>query len=75
VPPVRQHRVAFNGSGHFVDINSNQLSNSDGPEVWYTDARSGSDCRRWTTRSAWAPAGRWSAETALLGRGGARPEL
>ena len=28
----------FNGAGHFVDINANQLSNSDGPEVWYTDA-------------------------------------
>ena len=23
---------------HFVDINANQLANSDGPEVWYTDA-------------------------------------
>ncbi|MGH7514317.1 MAG: hypothetical protein ACREOQ_15490 [Gemmatimonadales bacterium] len=29
---------SFNGSGHFADINSNLLSNSDGPEVWYTDA-------------------------------------
>lgn len=29
---------AFNGSGHFADINSNLLSNSDGPEVWNTDA-------------------------------------
>jgi hypothetical protein len=29
---------AFNGAGHFVDINANQLSNGDGPEVWYTDA-------------------------------------
>lgn len=28
----------FNGAGHFVDINANQLSNADGPEVWYTDA-------------------------------------
>lgn len=28
----------FNGADHFVDINANQLSNSDGPEVWYTDA-------------------------------------
>jgi hypothetical protein len=28
----------FNGAGHFVDINANQLGNSDGPEVWYTDA-------------------------------------
>jgi hypothetical protein len=29
---------AFNGAGHFVDVNANQLSNSGGPEVWYTDA-------------------------------------
>jgi hypothetical protein len=29
---------AFNGAGHFVDINANRLSNGDGPEVWYTDA-------------------------------------
>ena len=29
---------AFNGADHFVDINANQLRNSDGPEVWYTDA-------------------------------------
>jgi len=25
-------------AGHFVDINANQLSNEDGPEIWYTDA-------------------------------------
>jgi hypothetical protein len=28
----------FNGAGHFVDINANNISNADGPEVWYTDA-------------------------------------
>jgi hypothetical protein len=28
----------FNGAGHFVDVNANQLSNEGGPEVWYTDA-------------------------------------
>ena len=28
----------FNGAGHLVDINANQLSNADGPDVWYTDA-------------------------------------
>ncbi|MEP6688107.1 MAG: hypothetical protein ABJC36_07135, partial [Gemmatimonadales bacterium] len=29
---------AFNGAGHFVDVNANQLGNENGPEVWYTDA-------------------------------------
>ena len=31
-------RSRFNGAAHFVDINANNISNSDGPEVWYTDA-------------------------------------
>ena len=31
-------RSRFNGAGHFTDINSNQIDNSDGPEDWYTDA-------------------------------------
>ncbi len=31
-------RSEFNGAGHFVDINANQVSNSDGPRDWYTDA-------------------------------------
>jgi len=31
-------RSEFNGADHFVDINANNIANSDGPEVWYTDA-------------------------------------
>jgi hypothetical protein len=31
-------RSEFNGADHFVDINGNDISNADGPEVWYTDA-------------------------------------
>ena len=31
-------RSAFNGADHFVDINGNEISNEDGPDVWYTDA-------------------------------------
>ena len=31
-------RSEFNGADHFVDINANSISNSDGPEVWYPDA-------------------------------------
>ena len=31
-------RSEFNGADHFVDINANNISNSDGPDVWYTDA-------------------------------------
>jgi hypothetical protein len=31
-------RSEFNGAGHFVDINANQVSNADGPRDWYTDA-------------------------------------
>jgi hypothetical protein len=31
-------RSRFNGADHFVDINANNISNSGGPEVWYTDA-------------------------------------
>jgi len=27
----------FDGARHFVDINSNTITNEDGPEVWYTD--------------------------------------
>ena len=59
-------RSEFNGADHFVDINANNISNSDGPEVWYTDAygRNGrtdavpgldppADRHRWTTTSAW----------------------
>ena len=30
-------RSAFNGVVRFVDVNSNDLRNADGPEVWYTD--------------------------------------
>ncbi len=30
-------RSGFNGVSRFVDINSNRVDNSDGPEVWYTD--------------------------------------
>lgn len=29
---------AFNGAGHFVDVNANQISNEDGPEVWWMPA-------------------------------------
>ena len=31
-------RSAFRGARRFVDVNSIRISNSDGPEVWYTDA-------------------------------------
>ena len=31
-------RSEFNGTGHFVDINANNIANADGPDVWYTDA-------------------------------------
>jgi hypothetical protein len=31
-------RSEFNGAAHFVDINANNISNADGPDVWYTDA-------------------------------------
>ncbi|HWM35563.1 MAG TPA: hypothetical protein VNS49_00395 [Streptomyces sp.] len=31
-------RSEFNGADHFVDINANNISNADGPDVWYTDA-------------------------------------
>ena len=31
-------RSEFNGAGHFVDINANNIANADGPDVWYTDA-------------------------------------
>jgi hypothetical protein len=78
---------AFNGSGHFADINSNLLSNSDGPEVWYTDAvgRKGrttpfagsdppaapQDGQPDRVQRGWA--GGW--EPQLLGRRGARAEL
>jgi hypothetical protein len=31
-------RSEFKGADHFVDINANNISNADGPEVWYTDA-------------------------------------
>jgi hypothetical protein len=39
-PGVTFHdpRSRFNGAAHFVDINANTISNSGGPEVWYTDA-------------------------------------
>jgi hypothetical protein len=30
-------RSPFRGSARFIDINSNTVSNRDGPEVWYTD--------------------------------------
>ncbi|UCD24931.1 MAG: hypothetical protein JSW51_03145, partial [Gemmatimonadota bacterium] len=30
-------RSPFDGAGRFVDINSNNVSNKDGPRVWYTD--------------------------------------
>ncbi len=30
-------RSPFRGAARFVDINSNTVSNRDGPEVWYTD--------------------------------------
>jgi hypothetical protein len=30
-------RSEFNGAGHFVDINANNIANADGPDVWYTD--------------------------------------
>ena len=31
-------RSEFNGADHFADINANNISNSGGPETWYTDA-------------------------------------
>ena len=30
-------RSRFNGVRRFVDINGNRISNTNGPEVWYTD--------------------------------------
>ena len=30
-------RSPFNGADRFVDINSNRISNRDGPKIWYTD--------------------------------------
>jgi hypothetical protein len=30
-------RTAFDGAQRFVDINSNSVTNADGPDVWYTD--------------------------------------
>jgi hypothetical protein len=30
-------RSAFNGVIRFVDVNSNDIRNADGPEFWYTD--------------------------------------
>ena len=69
-------RSEFNGADHFVDINANNISNADGPEIWYTDAygqqrqdravrraRSASGSRRWTTTSVWTRTARRSATT------------
>jgi hypothetical protein len=30
-------RSPFNGADRFVDINSNRISNREGPKIWYTD--------------------------------------
>ncbi|MGH7469374.1 MAG: hypothetical protein ACRENP_15590 [Longimicrobiales bacterium] len=30
-------RSPFRGDMHFMDVNGNRVSNTDGPEVWYTD--------------------------------------
>lgn len=38
-------RSGFNGAQRFVDVNSINISNADGPEVWYTD-KFGKNARR-----------------------------
>ena len=35
---LRRPALRVQRADHFVDINANNISNSDGPEVWYTDA-------------------------------------
>ena len=35
--PHDDPRSAFRGAQRFVDINSNRITNEDGPEIWYTD--------------------------------------
>ncbi len=35
--PHDDPRSAFRGARRFVDINSNRITNAEGPEVWYTD--------------------------------------
>jgi len=35
--PADDARSEFRGAKRFVDINSNNITNEDGPEVWYTD--------------------------------------
>ena len=36
--PAASETFPFKGTRRFVDVNSNRVSNLDGPSVWYTDS-------------------------------------